>query len=533
MEQNNFANTAKLSRFILRLDRLRVSLWIIGIVFFTLITPSAFENLYETQQEREAITETMANPAMTAMLGPGDLENYTTGAMTAHNMLLMTAVIVGLMAILLVTRHTRADEEDGRIEMIRSLPTGRLSYLNASIVVISGVFFLLALFTGFGLYALRIESMNLEGSLLYGAALGGTGLVFAGVTAVFAQLFESSRGTIGSSVAVLLLAYLFRAITDINNEGLSWISPLGWVSKAEVYSTNNWGPIVLMLAVSMVLFIIANYLNSIRDLEQGFIAAKPGRRYASSLLQSPIGLAFRLQRTGFISWTIGLFVLGASYGSIFGDLESFFEGNEIYQQMLQQSEGASIAEQFLPTLMIVISLLATVPPVMAMNKLRSEEKKDRLEHVLSRAVSRTQLIGSYLLLSIVNGFVMISVSALGLWSAATAVMEEGLEFGMVFSAALVFYPAMLVMIGIAMFFNGFLPRLTQLVWVYFIYTFFVLYLGNLMQFPEWVGKLTPFGYIPQVPIEDPTFMPLFLLSVIALGLMIISFIGFRNRDMGS
>src|SRR5690606_37387945 len=132
----------------------------------------------------------------------------------------------------------------------------------------------------------------------------------------------------------------------------------------------------------------------------------------------------------------------------------------------------------------------------------------------------------------VNGFVMISVSALGLWSAATAVMEEGLEFGIVFSAALVFYPAMLVMIGIAMFLNGFLPRLTQLVWVYFIYTFFVLYLGNLMQFPDWVGKLTPFGCIPQVPIEDPTFMPLFILSVIALGLMTISFVGFRNRDMG-
>src|SRR5690606_41244689 len=65
-------------------------------MFFTLIVPPAFENLYETQQERDAITETMVNPAITAMLGTGDFDNYTTGAMTAHNMLVMTAVIVGL-----------------------------------------------------------------------------------------------------------------------------------------------------------------------------------------------------------------------------------------------------------------------------------------------------------------------------------------------------------------------------------------------------------------------------------------------------
>lgn len=531
MEQSLLANTGRLSRFILRLDRIRIPLWIFGLVLFTMIVPTAFENSYETEQDRAAISETMANPAMTAMAGPADLENYTTGVMTAHQMLLFTAIVVGLMAILLVTRHTRADEEDGRIEMIRSLPSGRLSYLNATLLVTSGAFLALALCIGLGLYALGIDSMDLEGSLLYGAALGGTGLVFAGVTAVFAQLSESSRGTIGWSVAVLIVAYLFRAITDISNEALSWLSPLGWVTKAAVYSSNHWGPIVLMLIVSIVLFVIANYLNGIRDLDQGFIASKPGKRNASRFLQSPFGLAFRLQRTGFIAWAIGLFVLGASYGSIFGDLELFFEGNETFQQMLQQVEGASIVEQFIPTLMMIISLLATIPPILAMNKLRGEEKKDRLDLIVSRAVSRTRLIGSYAVLAVLNGFVMISLSALGLWSAANASMEEGLAFGMVYKAALVYYPAMLVMIGIVAFLIGVLPRLTYFIWIYFLYSFFVLYIGNLIDFPDWVGKVSPFGHVPQVPIEDATLMPLFLLSSIAAGLMSIGFVGFRKRDI--
>src|SRR5690606_30196427 len=106
------------------------------------------------------------------------------------------------------------------------------------------------LINGFGLYALGIESMDLEGSLLYGAALGATGLFFAGVTAVLAQASDSSRGTIGYSISILLLSYLFRAITDISNESLSWLSPLAWVTKAEVYDSNNWWPIILMIAAA-------------------------------------------------------------------------------------------------------------------------------------------------------------------------------------------------------------------------------------------------------------------------------------------
>ncbi|WP_077624394.1 ABC transporter permease [Sediminibacillus massiliensis] len=525
------AKMGSLSRFIFRLDRFRILVWIIALTFFTIIVPTAFRDLYGSQEERDAMAQTMANPAMTAMTGPADLSNYTMGVMTAHQMLLMTAAVVGLMSILLVTRHTRADEEDGRLEMIRALPTGRLSYLNASLLVITLTCGGLALINGLGLYALGIESMNLEGSLLYGTALGATGTFFAGVTAVFAQLSDSSRGTIGYSISVLLIAYLFRAVTDVSNEGLSWISPLAWVTKAEVYDTNNWWPIVLMITVSFVLYIAANYLNAIRDLDRGFLPSKPGRTNASRFLQSPIGLALRLQRTGIISWAIGMYVLGASYGSVLGDLESFFSENETMKQLLQPAEGVTLVEQFIPMLMIVVSLLATVPPVMAANKLRGEEKKDRIVNILARSVSRKKLLGSYFLISVINGFVMISLAAFGLWSAGTAMVEGGLSFEMIIGAALSYYPAMLVMIGVAILLIGVFPKTTSFIWLYVFYSFIVLYLGGLFQFSDWIGKISPFGHVPQIPIEDFAYMPLILLTVLAFVLIIIGFIGFNKRDI--
>ncbi|WP_188206769.1 ABC transporter permease [Alkalibacillus aidingensis] len=531
MANTNLKGTGRLSWLIIRRDRIRIPLWFIGIIFFTLIVPVSFKDLYGTQQERDVMAETMENPAMIAMVGPADLSNYTLGVMTAHQMLLLTAVVVGLMSILLVTRHTRADEEDGRIEMIRSLPVGRLANLNSTLVVYVMVNVVLALIAGFGLYALNIESIDLEGSLLYGAALGATGIVFTGITALFAQLSDSSRGTMGLSIAVLIITYLIRGVGDVSQEALSMISPLGWVTKTEAYDANNWWPIFLMLGLSIILFILANYLNAIRDLEAGFLPSKPGKSHASRLLQTPIGLALKLQRTGIIAWAIGLLVIGVSYGSILGDLDSFFEGNDMMTELLANETGFSFTEQFISMIMMVMALLATVPPVMAMNKLYGEEKKGRIEHFLSRSISRTKLMASFVIISVINAFVMVSLTGIGLWSAAVFVMDEPFEFSTILGMAIAYYPAVLVMISVAVLLIGFLPRLVSVVWLYVLYSFFVLYLGQMFQFSDWVGKLSPFGHIPQLPVDEMMWMPMIVLTLIAAMVTTIGFVGYRTRDI--
>lgn len=332
-------------------------------------------------------------------------------------------------------------------------------------------------------------------------------------------------------MAFLLIAYLIRAVGDVSNEGLSMLSPLGWLAQTEAYSSNNWWPILLLIGISLILFVLANYLNAVRDLGSGFIHARPGKSHASAFLQSPLGLSFRLQRTAFIFWGIGMLVLGASYGSVMGDLESFFQGNEMLEQMLIEQEGYSLTEQFIPMLLLIMGILATVPPVMAINKLVAEEKKQRVEHLFARAVSRTKLLGSYLLIAVVNGFMMISLVAIGLWSAAVVVMEDGFAFSTIYGAAMIYYPAMFVMLGLAVFFIGFFPKLTSVIWIYLAYSFFVLYLGGLFQLQDWVGKLSPFGYIPRLPVEPLEWTPVIILTIIAVLLMLLGFIGYRKRDI--
>lgn len=532
MSKQLYNNTGKLSRLILRQDRIRISIWLLALSVMTIMIASAFTDLYQTDVERQAIAETMKNPAMTAMLGPGyGIDNYTNGAMMAHQMLLFTAIAVAIMSILLVARHTRTNEEEGRIEMIRSLPVGRLSNLSSTIIVLFSTYVLLALVIGFGLAALGIESIDLKGSLLYGAALGATGIFFTAITALFAQLSENTRGTIGLSFTVLGLAYLIRSIGDVGNETLSWSSPLGWILGTEVYVNNYWWPIALTVGVALVIIVLSLYLNAIRDLDSGFLPSKPGKKYASSFLRSPIGLAYRLQQSGIIAWAIGMFILGASYGSVLGDLDAFMKEIEMIGEIFSSEGGYSLTEQFLTMLMSIIAMICTIPTLMVVLKLKGEEKKNRTEHLLARAVSRTRVLASYFIISFVVGIVMLTLAVLGVWSAGSAVMDDPISLGTMFKAAMVYLPAMWVMVGVAILFVGFLPQVTGLSWLYLTYSFIVVYLGGLLQFPEWMSKLSPFGHIPKIPIEDMDYLKVSILTIVAIVIMVVGFVGYNRRDL--
>ncbi len=527
-----FSETGTLTHFLIRRDRIRFPIWLIALSFTTILTATAFTGLYKSELERQAIAETMKNPAMTAMVGPGyGLDYYTEGPMMAHQMLLFTAIVVAIMSILLVTRHTRADEEEGRLELIRSLPVGHLSSLSATLIVLIAMNSLLAVIIGVGLYSLQIESMDLEGSLLYGAVLGTTGIFFSSITALFAQLSSNVRGTIGFSFAVLGISYLLRAIGDVSNETISWFSPLGWGLKTEVYVNNYWWPIGLTISFSLVLIIVAYYLNTIRDLDAGFISSRPGRKYASRLLQSPVGLALRIQRTSIITWAIGMFILGVSYGSVFGDLDLFFSNNEMISQMLTPVKGLTLTEQFVSMLMSVIAMICTVPALMILLKLKGEEKRNRTENLLTHAVSRFHLLRGYLLLSILLGFAMVCLATLGLWAAAASVMHEPIAFSLLFKAATVYLPAIWTMTGLAALVIGVIPKFSEFVWLYLGYSFFVVYLGNLLQFPEWMENLSPYSHVPQLPVEEINYGSITLLTSIAVVFTISGFIGYRRRDI--
>lgn len=532
MARGLFTNTKVLARHIWRRDRIQIPVWLISIIAFTIAIAAGFPAMYPPGPERQIVAQTFENPALISMLGPGyGLDNYHMGAIMAHQMLLVTAVVVAIMNITLTIRHTRRDEEHGRIEVIRSLPVGRLSNAASTMIVLSITNLALGVVTGLGLALLGLEGMDLFGSLTYGAVLTVTGIFFAAITLFFAQLTETARAASGYSFVFLGLAYLLRAIGDISSELLSLISPLGLVLRAQVYVNNYWWPLIITLVAAILIMLAAFKLNTMRDLEAGFIPAKPGREHASRFLQSPLGLALRLERTTIIGWAIGMFVLGASYGSVYGDVEDFVQTSELYQIMLQTSEGVSLLDQFTAMLLSVMSMMAAVPVLLVFLKLRNEEKAIRTEPILARAVSRSRLMASYLGPALITTVIMQLLSVLGLWFAASATVENPFDLSQAIAGALAYVIVIWILLGLTATLFGFAPQLVNFSWVYLGYTLFTVYFGKMLQLPEWMAKLSPWGYIPQVPIEPIKASAVVLALLIAIILMGLGFYGYNKRDV--
>lgn len=285
-----FKNTGKYVQHILRRERLSISIWVLAIVILVLLLTIAYPELSPTEHERQIMAETMNNPAITAMFGPAySLDDYHYGIMMGHQMLLVTALIVAIMNIILAARHTRGDEEDGLSELLRSLPVGKLSNLGAVAIVFLGTNVLMGLLIACGMTALNVEGVGFAGSLLYGAILAATGIFFACITILFAQINQNSRGVVGFSLAFLGISYLVRAIGDVGYETLSFISPLGWIGRAEPYASNNWWPVILMLGVAAMLFAAATYLNWIRDMGAGFLPEKKGQARLPDFYKARLG----------------------------------------------------------------------------------------------------------------------------------------------------------------------------------------------------------------------------------------------------
>ena len=532
MKSRLFAGTGIWMRFILRRERITSLIWLFALVFMTMLVPVLFQDMYSVAADRQAIALSMDSPAMIAMLGPNyGRENYTVGVMFANEMLAFSLIAVAVMNINLVVRHTRGDEEQGRIEMIRALPIGRLANVSAVLMVALILNGVLGAAIGIGLSTLGIESMHMEFCMLYGTALGIAGMFFAAAAALFAQLCGSARGVMGVGYVFMGMCYMLRAVGDINNETLARISPMGLLLRTQVFVQNHWWPVWIIAALAILVTFSALGLNAIRDMDQGFIPARPGRRQAPMALSSPMGLAWRLLRDTLAAWMIGMFVLGAAYGSIMGDLEAFLNGNELLSQMLNTSSGHTLTEMFITMLMSVQAITATVPTLTVLLKLRGEEQRGRLEHLLTRPVSRVRLLLGYLGMACAVSVAVLFAAMCGLWSAGAAVMEVPPAFGGMCAAMMVYLPALWVMVGVAALLTGIAPRCTGIVWGYLGFSFLSVYMGGLLQWPDWVKLLTPFGHIPQLPAEDVRISTLAILTGIAILLAGVGLAGFRHRDI--
>ncbi|MDR2502482.1 MAG: hypothetical protein LBC78_04455, partial [Oscillospiraceae bacterium] len=208
-------------RFIARRERIVSAIWAAALVLFTFATAAYFPSLFPDEAARASVAEMLKSPAMIGMMGPVYGGAAPSAAMLfSQEMSVWMFIASAVMNIFLVNRHTRSDEELGRLEMFRSLPVGQLTGAFSVMKFVFALNLIIAVFTTLLVSASGIGG-DFAGAAAYSFAVFGVGVFFAAVTLLLAQLLSTSRGVSGAALAVLGLSYMLRAAGDISGSALS------------------------------------------------------------------------------------------------------------------------------------------------------------------------------------------------------------------------------------------------------------------------------------------------------------------------
>jgi len=107
---SGYAGTGALLKLALRRDRVVIPLSVLGLVAFAGGSAKSTVDLYQGQNAIDAARALLASPAIVGMYGPiSNPDNPDSFAI--FKTLLLGGVCVALLAIVLVRRHTRTEDE--------------------------------------------------------------------------------------------------------------------------------------------------------------------------------------------------------------------------------------------------------------------------------------------------------------------------------------------------------------------------------------------------------------------------------------
>ncbi|MCP4435828.1 MAG: hypothetical protein GY812_10105 [Actinomycetia bacterium] len=530
-ERGSIRGWTWLLALVLRRDRVRLLVWAGAVGALVLVSASSIEGLYSTPDKLATYSQLAeGNAAVIVQAGPGyGLEQPTVGAVLMNEISIWTLILVSLMSIFMITRHTRAEEESDRAEILRATPVGRYAGAVAAMagVLIANMATSLVVAGG-----LLLSGFEAGGSVAFALSLSGCGIFFAGVALVTGQVASSSRAATGLALIVLGVSFVLRAIGDVGNGVLSWLSPLHWGQAIRAFAGERWWVLVLPIVGAFALGWLSVVLAGHRDFGAGMVPQRPGDPAAGPMLSTPFGLAMRLQRGAVLGWLAGIVVIGVFYGVITDEVEQMVRDNPDMEAFFTQADVGSITDSFLATAAMMLGLLVSGYVVSGVLRLRTEEANVRADPILATPTSRARWAGSHLLVAAMGMLVLLAAGGFGVGVGAAAVTGDSSRVLQMVGAALVVAPAVAVIGALAYALFAFVPHWSMLAWVGVALVVVVGLLGEALNLPDWARELSPFQHVPPVPGSALTAGPLVALTAIVAALVLVAMAGLVRRDIG-
>lgn len=526
---NAYAGLGTAVRLVVRRNRVRLVVWVYVVVGLFAYVGAYYRTLFDSQQALDDFAALSNTPAIRALTGLAAAPNTLGGAVWTK-IWMTCALALAFGVVFLVTRSGRADEELGRTELLRARVLGLHAYSTASWLVNAA----LCLVCGVGVAATSIllgldpAGTGITGSLIVGASITGVGAVALGVGAVANQVATTSRGANTIASVVLGVFYVLRMVGDLGDGRLTWASPVGWGQEMQPWGANRWWVLGLLLGLTLVLVLVALRLEARRDLGAGLVADRPGpagspRRYAS-----PLGLSLRLQRGPIIGWSVTVVLSALLFGSVVQAMTDLLDDAG---EQTSAIIGGTGLDPLLALLVELVALVVTVFAVQSAVALRGDEAAGMAEVQLAGAVSRVRWAAGRLAIPAVGSAVLLVVGgALFGWAYGASVGEGG-HVASLALAALAYWPAVMVLVGVAAALFGWLPRATVAgTWAVLGAMWVVVIAGDALHLPSWVLDALPFSATPYQPAETFVWAPVLVLALVAAALIALGVSRFARRD---
>jgi ABC-2 type transport system permease protein len=486
-----------------RRDRLQLPLWILGNAAMAALAVTGVTQSYGTDAERSTLLATaIANPVILTFRGLPS--GSATPAFTGFLIVPFLVMIAAFMSSFLAVRHTRAEEESGRAELIGATAASRRAVIWATILhgITANLVTAVAIAVAF-----LASGLPWGGSVMAGLATGAAGLVFLGIALIGAQLFATARGANALGVIAILAGFLLSGVgnalgtpnadlTRMESSPLTWFSPFGWAENVRPFADDAAGPLVLLLGAAAAAVLLAYVLQGRRDLGGSLVAPRRGPATADWALRGPVTLVSRLTRGAILAWAVGAFLTGALATSLAAVVQDMGGSNPAVAAILEaMSENDDLQAGTVVIFFTVVGILASCCAVQIIARARQEETHGTVEPVWAASVGRRTWLTSYLVAAAVAICAVDGAAALGAFaglSRTSADLAADVWVGAAGQAAVA-----AVFLAITALVLVVLPRWTIGVgWSIVVLATIIGLFGPLFGLPDELTRLSPFAQTP-------------------------------------
>jgi ABC-2 type transport system permease protein len=517
-------------RFVVRRSRVRLVVWLVVVAGLFAYVGEYYKGLFTTQKALDDFAALSNTPGIKALTGLAAAP-ATLGGAVWTKIWMTCAVALALGVVFLVTRSGRADEELGRTELLRSRVLGLHASSVASWLVDGALCVLAGMAIALSSIGLGLDpaGAGTAGSWVVGASVTGVGLVALGVGALAGQLASTSRGANALGSIVVVAFYVLRMVGDLGDGTLTWVSPIGWGQQMAPWGANRWWPFALLVVLAAVLLVVAWLLEARRDHGAGLLPQRSGKAGAPRRYASPLGLALRLQRGPVIGWTIAVVLAALLFGSVVESMNGLLADAETDASLILRGTGV---DALLGLLAGLVGLIVAIFAIQSATQLRADEASGIVEPQLAGALSRTRWVLERLLIPAVGAAVLLAVGGWLMGAGYGATIGDASQGARVAGAALAYWPAVMVLVGLGVALFGYAPRVAiPVTWGVVGALWIVMLVGDALHLPGWVLDVLPFSATPDLPAEPMTWTPLVVMTVVATALVAAGVGRFARRDV--